>query len=74
MSEDLLKDTYNLGLVDIPPTSNHKKRMGQVLADKINERQECQERYREHRRNNAWADFFIDKSSKVNGYFVVNDP
>jgi hypothetical protein len=43
--------------------------MRQVLANSITERQECQERFREHRRNNAWADF-IDKSSKANGYFV----
>jgi hypothetical protein len=69
ISEDLLKDAYNLGLLDLPPSSNHKKRMRQVLADNINERQERQERFREHRRNNRWADF-MDKSNNVNGYFV----
>jgi hypothetical protein len=43
--------------------------MRQVLASNITERQERHERFREHRRNNAWADF-IDKSNNVNGYFV----
>jgi hypothetical protein len=66
MSEDLVKDSFNLGLLDIPPTSNHAKRMRQVLANNINERQEHHERFRKHRRNNAWADF-IDKSNNVNG-------
>jgi hypothetical protein len=69
MSEDLLKDAFDLRLLDIPPTSNHKKKMRKVLANNINERQERHERFKEHRRNNAWADF-IDKSNKVNGYFV----
>jgi hypothetical protein len=60
MPEDLLKDSFNLGLLDIPPTSNHTKMMRQLLASNITERQERHERFREHRRNNAWADF-IDK-------------
>jgi hypothetical protein len=47
MSEDLLKDAYNLGLLDIPPTSKHKKRMQQVLYSNINERQEHHERFKE---------------------------
>jgi hypothetical protein len=69
MSENLLKDSFNLGLLDIPPTSNHTKMMRQLLADNINDRQDRHEKFKEHRRNNAWADF-IDKSNNVNGYFV----
>jgi hypothetical protein len=69
MSEDLLKDAFNLGLLDIPPTSNHKKRMRQVLANNINERQEHRERFKELQRNNIWADYLF-KSNNVNGYFM----
>jgi hypothetical protein len=48
MSKDLKKEAFDLGLLDIPPTSNHKKRMRKVLANNINERQERHERFQEH--------------------------
>jgi hypothetical protein len=45
------------------------RRTKAILAANITDRQQCQQRFKEHRKNNVWRDY-LAKSRTVNGYFM----
>jgi hypothetical protein len=68
LEQSFLARCIELGYFDII-RSNHLRRIKAILAANITDRQQHQQRFKKHRRDNVWHDY-LAKSRTVNGYFM----